>query len=293
MISTVPATVMGVTEASAGLFDTPWGPVTTSLFLKLAFVLTLWAVGTVAAFSYIAAARDACREERHRITAELAAFEQFGTRVRSLSPGSPSSTAAPVGVGPPVEGAVADSQHDNLDAARRAYRDTVMSVDHFAEDYDETLAEHARAELGPDAGGALAEASDLTPGLQAVLAGRADAAARERREFLGQLDEETESLGSAERRLTGLLAESVDLAGDLDASFGDLEARWRRLETLETHVEETVTERTARVSDAAAVPTYLYDEFPVPDPVLADASAALGVVRERRERVTDALTRSN
>ena len=293
MIPNVPATVMGMTEAGAGLFNTPWGPVTTALLVKLLFVLTLWAVGTVAAFSYIAAARDACREERRRIAAELAAFEAFGARVRSLSTGSPSSTPAPAGVAPSVEGAVADSQRETLDAARSAYRDTVMAVDHFTEDYDETLAEHAHAELGPDAGGALAEASDLTPGLQEVLADRADAAARERREFLGRLDEETESLESAERRLAGLLAESVDLAGDLDASFGSLEARWRRLETLESHVEEVVTERTARVSEAAAVPTYLYDEFPVPDPVLADASAALGVVRERRERVTDALTRSN
>ena len=292
MIPNVPATVMGMTEAGAGLFNTPWGPVTTALLVKLLFVLTLWAVGTVAAFSYIAAARDACREERRRIAVELAAFEEFGTRVRSLSTESP-STPAGAGVAPSVEGAVTDSQRDTLDAARSAYRDTVMAVDHFTEDYDETLAEHARAELGPDAGGALAEASDLTPGLRAVLADRAAAAAHERREFLGQLDKETESLESAERRLTGLLAESVDLVGDPDASFGSLEARWRRLKTLESHIEETVTERTTRVSEAAAVPTYLYDEFPVPDPVLADASVALGVVRERRERVTDALTRSN
>ncbi|MFB6118450.1 hypothetical protein [Halosegnis sp.] len=296
MILSVPATMVGVAETGAGLVNTPWGPVTAAMLLKAVFVLTLWAAGVVAAFSYIAAARDACDEEQHRIAAELAAFERFAGRVRALTPEtpSPSTTPTPAGAVEPPDRSPVTSGTDGLAAARDAYRETVMAVDHFEEDYDETLAEHARAELGPDAGGALAEGSDLTPGLQSVLAERADAAATERREFLGRLDEEARDLAETERRLSALLAESSDLVTDLERPFGTLEARWRRLDTLERHIGDVVEERTARVADDdAAVPSYLYGQFPVPDPVLADASAALGVVRERREQVTDALTRAN
>jgi hypothetical protein len=169
-----------------------------------------------------------------------------------------------------------------------------MAVDHFEEDYGETLAEHARAELGPDAGGALAEGRDLTPGLQRVLADRAAAAVDQRRSLLDRLGEEDETLERDAGRLSDALGESAALVRGLGDEYGDLEARWRRLETLEGKVRDRTTARSRRLRDTdVTVPTYLYERFPVPDPVLADAAAAVGVIRERRDRVTEALTRAN
>lgn len=289
-------TVMGVAEPTVQAVETPVGAVTTAMLVRVAVVATLWVLGAVAAFSYIAAARSACDEERERVAAELRAFERFGERVRAFSPRSqtPASTFTDGAVLARGGSGGASGPPPDLERVREAYRETAMAVEHFEQDYDETLAEHARAELGPDAGGALAEGRDLTPGLQRVLADRAAAAVDQRRSLLDRLAEEDETLEADAHRLSTTLAESADLVRGLGNEYGDLEARWRRLETLEGKVRDRTTERSRRTRDTdATVPTYLYERFPVPDPVLADAAAALGVIRDRRDRVTDALTRAN
>ena len=295
---TISLTVMGVAEpAGNGAIQTPLGPVTAAILVELAVLATLWIIGAVAAFSYLAAAHDAVDRERDRVAAELAAFERFGERVRAFSPRSTASAEA-FADGPVVARSSTDppDARSDIERIRQMYRETAMAVDHFEEDYDETLGEHARAELGPDAGGALAEGRDLTPGLRRVLAERAAAAATQRRDLLDRLDEEERTLAEDDRSFVAALSESRELVNGVGESsdFGDLEARWRRLETLEEHVRERTVTRSRRLADAGAqIPTYLYDSFPVPDPVLADAAAAVGVIRERRERVTEALTRAN
>ena len=293
MISTL--TVMGVSENAVQAVETPVGAVTTAMLVRLAVIATLWVLGAVVAFSYIAAARAACDEERKRVAAELRAFEQFGERVRAFSPRAQTSTSTFTGSGALTgKGTGNTGPPPDLKRVRKAYRETAMAVDHFEEDYGEPLAEHARAELGPDAGGALAEGRDLTPGLQRVLSDRAAAAVDQRQALLNRLDEEDETLETDAQRFSDALDESLDLARELGAEYGDLEARWRRLETLEEKVRDRTTARSRRLRDAGAtIPQYLYDHFPVPDPVLSDAAAAIGVIRERRDRVTDALTRAN
>lgn len=291
---TISLTVMGVAEpAGNGAIQTPLGPVTAAMLVELAVLATLWVIGAVAAFSYLAAARDAVDRERDRVAAELAAFERFSERVRAFSPRRTASAEA-FADGPVVARSSTDPPdgQSDIDRIRQLYRETAMAVDHFEEDYDETLGEHARAELGPDAGSALAEGRDLTPGLQTVLAKRAATAAAQRRDLLDRLDEEERTLAEDERSFVATVKESRTLVDSVcpDAGFGELEARWRRLETLEDHVRERTATRSQRLAE---VPTYLYDSFPVPDPVLADAAAALGVIRERRERVTEALSRAN
>lgn len=289
-------TVMGVAEPTVNAVETPVGAVTTAMLVRVAVVATLWILGAVAAFSYIAAARAACDEERKRVAAELRAFERFGERVRAFSPRSQTSASAFTEGGALARGGNGTPGGDPpaLETVRQAYRETAMAVDHFEEDYDETLAEHARAELGPDAGGALAEGRDLTPGLQRVLANRATAAVDQRRSLLDRLADEDETLEADSNQLSDMLAESASLVRGLGGEYGDLEARWRRLERLEEKVRDRTTARSRRLRDGdATVPQYLYERFPVPDPVLADAAAAVGVIRDRRDRVTEALTRAN
>jgi hypothetical protein len=252
------------------------------------FVATLCIVGAGGLFSYIAAARALCRRERHRVAAELEAFKQFRSYLQSSTPAaSPATPAGP-------QRTLVQQSNDSLAAVREAFSETVMAVDHYEEDYDETLIEHARAELGPDAGGALAEADAFTPGLRSVLTDRASAAIRQREQFLAEIDAETESLRESERKLTGPVAESSTLVEPLDDEYPALEARWQRFGTVERHVEQVVTDRSSHTADdRRSIPSYLYESFPVPDPVVADASAALGVIRDRRAQVTDALTRAN
>ncbi len=289
MVGTGASVSFGVQEvADIGAVQTPYGSVTVAALLQLVFVATLCIVGAGGLFSYIAAARVLCRRERQRVAAELEAFESFQSYLQSSTPAaSPATPADP-------QRTLVQQSNDSLAAVRETFAETVMAVDHYEEDYDETLIEHARAELGPDAGGALAEADAFTPGLRSVLVDRTNAAIRQREQFLAEMDAEAESLRESERRLTDPVAESATLVEPLDDEYPALEARWQRFGTVEGHVEQVVTDRSRHATDEnTSVPSYLYESFPVPDPVVADASAALGVIRDRRARVTDALTRAN
>ncbi|MDZ7746069.1 MAG: hypothetical protein U5K28_05980 [Halobacteriales archaeon] len=288
MVTTGSGVAFNVQEiADIGAVQTPYGSITVMALLQVVFVVTLCIVGAGGLFSYVAAARTLCRRERRRVADELEAFRSFRSYLDASTPTeSPATSASP-------QRTMLQQSNDGLAAVRDAFAETVMAVDHYEDDYDETLIEHARAELGPDAGGALVEADAFTPGLRSVLIERTDAAIRQREQFLEQVDIEVESLRESERRLVAPVAESGTLVEPLDDTYPALEARWQRFGTIEQHVEQVVADRTRHtIDETTVVPSYLYESFPVPDPVVADASAALGVIRERRAQVTSALTRA-
>jgi len=291
MVGTAASVAFGVQEAAdIGVVQTPYGSVTVTALLQLVFVATVCLVGAGGLFSYVAAARTLCRRERRRVAAEIEAFTAFRSALDANTP----TDARKLSTTPATQPTVLPESDETLATVRAAFTETVMAVDHYEEDYGETLAEHARAELGPAAGGALAEGDVFTPGLRSALVDRTDAAIRRREQFLDRLDGETASLRESERRLAEPVAESAALVTPLDDGYPALEARWRRFDVVERSVEQVVTDRSSHATDErGSVPAYLYESFPIPDPVVADASAALGVIRERRARVTDALTRAN
>lgn len=63
-------------------------------------------------------------EERRRVTAEMEAFEEFAKRVAETPPTAPNRIAD---AGPTL---VNDSSRPTVEKIRRAYRETVMAVDH-------------------------------------------------------------------------------------------------------------------------------------------------------------------
>jgi len=292
MVGTETGVAFGVQEvADIGAVQTPYGSITVTALLQLVFVATLCLVGAGGLFSYIAAARTLCRRERRRVAAEIEAFTAFQSALDASTPTDAQKLATTPTTTQPT---VLRESDETLATVRAAFAETVMAVDHYEEEYDETLAEHARAELGPDAGGALAEGDAFTPGLRSVLADRTAAAIRQREQFLDQMDDEAVSLRESERRLAEPVAESATLVTPLDDGYPALEARWRRFDIVERYVEQVVADRASHTTAGSRfVPGYLYESFPIPDPVVADASAALGTIRERRAQVTDALTRAD
>lgn len=286
----IPATVVGVGSASgAGALCSPLGCLSISALIRAVVFGSSGLLFAAAAFSYVAAARTVCEEERRRVLTEASAFDRFRERVGALEPRRPRQDRS-VGLTPQPT-LMTDGRGDGLAAVRRSYRETVMAVDHYEEDYGESLARHATEELGPDAGPAVANAGEFSPGLQRVVVGAAASASAEREAFAERLDEELTSLASVRDGLCDLVSESREVASRLDGGFGDLEARWRRLSFLERSVTDIVRARADELGDRPKpnLSEYLYEEMTVPAPVLADAAAAAGVIRDRRRRVERAL----
>lgn len=120
--------------------------------------------------SHVRSARERVATERQRTSAERDAFAQFTDRIADLDT---SATNSPVGIDQPAvaqpilrSGSQSDTQ---LADARDAYRDTVMNVSHYTDEYDESLDEHITAELSPDVATALTTSDQFTSPLQEQL----------------------------------------------------------------------------------------------------------------------------
>lgn len=234
-------------------------------------------------------ARETLRVERRRTVDEREALRAFRARVARLSP-APSSTGGSAGRGVPGVGirtanrGIADggtSAGSGLVAVRDAYVDTVMSVPHYEEEYDDTYESSLAAEFGRELALALTHNNALDERITVSLLDAVDKAIDERETFLDVLDAEAESIDRGSERLSAVIEEIATLARtDLDdLDYGALDAYRARTTTLEGECDSIAArrqrdvadvDRSLRIPDAAPdLPTYLYHELPVTYPVLA------------------------
>lgn len=188
--------------------------------------------------SHVRSAGEIVATERQRTSAERDAFAQFADRIVDLDT---SATNSPTGFDqqPAVQMVLqSDTQSDTrLGDARDAYRDTVMSVPHYAEEYDELLEEHITAELSPDVATALTSGDQLLPPLQEQLVTESREAYTSRDIFLNALADEADALQTADEQLT-----------ELGSKYGDvLAARsfdgWSSAELTDIHQQLQADER--------------------------------------------------
>ena len=258
------------------------------------------------AFAYVRDAKACCRRERRRVLDERDAFEEFAERVSGLDPAPVDTTGG--GFDGPVIGAhrtgSARSPGDiRLRNVLDAYRDTVMSLPHYTEEYDESVAESLAAELGPDTTTSLATNGTLSPALQSTLVDRGRQAARARTSLADAIDEEIDDLADMEATLTEVdrqrsrlneHLEGVPNSSRVDASI-DV---WERLGDLESRCDDMATDRQATIrnppmdtdatADEAAMTfrEYLYGPMDGPRyPVLASVASLADRIREDRSRV--------
>lgn len=271
-------------------------------------VVTLVAVvgvGAFLTFAYISEAVAADRSERRRVLAERDAFEEFADQITSLAPAStdskalrsdnPITTIRTVNYGP--------SDDVKLRQVLAEYRNTVMSVSHYREEYDETISESLSAELGPDIVATLDSNETLTTASQLALVRRSRQASETRSSLAEAIDEEIEALRSFEndlsrvdrqrqrflKHLDGVSSQRVDAIIDI----------WKQLNDLEDKCDEIARERQEILSDPPmtlnpasefasghAFYKYLYQLTDGPQyPVLAQVSELAEQIRDNRDCV--------
>jgi len=284
-----------VEGACSGLACATVDLVSAALLLAWAFAFVFVVAATLV---QLRRAREECDRERDRLLAERRSFERFADRVASLDPVEPSDALTDGGTAALGQ----SSGGDGLAAVETAYRETVMSVDHYEADYGERLRENMATELGADVATAVLDGRTLHPQLQAAIVRKCGEAHDHRTAVLGDVDDEAASLEAAREEL-GRVEETVD---DLDGtplpekSFDDLRREYDELGDLAGDCETVIDRRQATVADRqpSADPddahdfyAYLYDPLDVSYPVLSSALSTLSTVRTARRRVLDSLTR--
>ncbi|MUW13849.1 hypothetical protein GJ633_03590 [Halorubrum sp. CBA1125] len=295
----------------------PAAPECTSLSCTLGDLLTEPGVATAAvvagiaaliAFAYVRDARTACERERRRVLDERDAFERFADRVAAFDP-APTDATATEGPVASVHQVKSGSGTDvTLQRVLRAYRDTVMSLSHYGEEYDETVAESLSAELGTDTATSLATNRTLSAAAQTALVDRSRHAAAARESLADGIDAELDALSDAESRLSRidrqrrrLLAhlEGIDGRHRTDASI-DV---WNRLDELEDECDAAAADRQqtlrnppltadspATGEDDTDFYRYLYGSLDGPQyPVLAQITDLADRLRDDRDRVAQGI----
>ena len=267
--------------------------------LVLISVTAVLALLVFAAAVHVWDAETLLDDELRRLAAERDAFSEFGKRVSDIEAAETTAAAVPASGG--VVTATTTMGDGRLDRVRDAYRETVMDVEHFEEDYGEPLAENLAAEFGDSVAVAVVDGNQFTPQLKAALLQSTREASQQRASFISTLEAEAESLEAATTALEEIDAEREALA---DApmpsrSYEELVGNWHRLGQLSDRCSSLVSERQRRLRELSAtlppgageLQEYLYEELPVSHPVLADAASVSEAVEELRGRVLQSLTR--
>ena len=261
-------------------------------------------------------ARKTLRVERRRVVDEREAFEAFRSRVRRIPTETdprgpvphgwvrPSGPGATTGFG--VDGRIGRTRPtgNGLVAVRDAYVETVISVPHYEEEYDDTYETSLAVEFGPDLAVALTQEPTLHDRYKRSLLSGAETAIEERETFLETLDVETASVDDAAERLCSILEETVTLARSNldDLGFGTLDAYRARTVTLEENCDAVASrrqreiagvDRTMRLDDAVPdVASYLYGDLSVTHPVLSTVATVGSRLRDLRREIEREMTRS-
>lgn len=252
--------------------------------------------------NHVRSTREVVMTEHGRTAAERDAFAQFADWIAAFDLSADTSLTTctqPAAVQTLLQ---SDSEPDTqLAEARTAYRETVMSVPHYAKEYDESLREHLTAELSPEIATALTTGDQFLPQFQKQLITKIRRACTSRAAFLKALEDETSALRAADERLTDLGSELSDLfaARSLEvSSCKELLVRRQQIRASERECEKLVADRQStlrgqRVPTVQNIdlefPIYLYQSLSVTYPVLADISNFAETLRSTRSRNDDEL----
>lgn len=256
-------------------------------------VATLVLLATVA---HVRRAREVCEEEHDRTLAERDAFDRFVRQVSGIetaTQGSPAGASA-------VALHTATGTDSRLESVRTAYRETVMDVSHYDEEYGDALAESVRVELGEDIATAVVEGDQFSPPVKRALVRTATEASARRSEFVHRLETEDDALADGEERLLDLRAtlERTARRPLPDRSFEDLVDARERLCAVREECESLLAKRQRAIdADGGSFRgesqhgfyRYLYHPVDATYPVLADGTTLLRDVRRAERNVVASL----
>lgn len=264
------------------------------LLMSVLVGATALALLAFAALVYLRGAEEVVAEERARTVAERDAFVRFGRRVARLDGTGAAATHARPGGGILSQSHTAD---DRLTRVRNAYRETVMGVSHYEEEYGDTLPESMAAEFCEEVATAVRDGSRFTPQLKGALLQGSEQSRTEREAFLRALDCERDAIERARDEFTDVhdALDGLDARPLPEKSLTDLAVDWERLSDLEGRCRRVVEDRQDRIhtgyptlpSEARGVGfhEYLYSSLGVTHPVLAEGADVLADIRTARRRL--------
>jgi type II secretory pathway pseudopilin PulG len=289
-----------VDEVCGAAIGCPEADVLSQVLLLTVFgLLTVFLLATL---QRVSEARAEVAEEQSRTATERDAFAAFAQAVAKLDP---SPTGYQLAGGDGAAATVAMTGHtpsdDRLEAVRKAYRDTVMAMAHYDEEYAETLASHLREEFGEEVSTAVTNGDRLTPELRQVLVRRAREAANERGRLIDRLDREAEALEAATTELEVVVA-AVEDAEDrrlADLDFRALADEWNRLGEFESRLTRLLERRQEALHSQwqsgshqglRTLQHYLYVDLDTAVPLLADGAVLANRLDATRSRLLATLT---
>lgn len=216
-------------------------------------------------------AESALERERAEVEAERAAFRSFAERVREIQ--ARRAPTAPRGL-PVTRNGPTETP---LKRVREAYRDSILSLDHYGEVYGEPLEVNLATELGRDLAATLCfdDGTAFTPLLKEQTVTAAVATAEERASFIADIDRERDDVADHRAALERLL-EELD-AGRVSPACQSFEDE---IDALVRRRQETI--RSQRSIDGRSLCGYLYDETPWNYPVLVAATRFFGTLSGER-----------
>ena len=252
---------------------------------------------SVTPWGYLEDAKSVTEAERKRIITERDAFDQFARRVKSISASNGDRAAPPLIAG----GGRSDVQQ--LREVRDAYRDTVMSVPHYEEEYGESLRENLAAEFDDHVATALADGRQFSPLLKNTVFVKAASAKRSREKLAKALERELTSLRNARDRLrereralertmkseSELYRKSMSTLIEYEEVLHREEGRSEDLladRQREIHRENRSFSRSSKLD----LQQYLYSPLDVTYPVLSAGTERIRRIREQRRTVQEAMT---
>ena len=264
---------------------------------------------SLAVVTHIPVAREIVQTEQEHTAAERDAFAQFGQRVATLDPPSSAgdnSQSQGQGQTPPRTmtprlNPSTSPTTDGVDEIQQAYREIVMGMDHYEQEYDEPLGVNLAAEFSEELAVAITNNPQLTPHLQQTVVQAATAASARREEFIARLDEEHATLDEAYQTLATISEqyERVTERPRYQQSAVDLQETHQQLTDCCSACEQLLDERqTQRAEGHTAEPRidelvdlhhYLYQSLDVTYPVLADGTTLLDRCQTACRRVEDDL----
>lgn len=249
-------------------------------------------VVSIGCLSRIPEAVETVREEKRRTETEQAAFERFGDEIRNLN-----THKDP---GPDTDGFLLRKPDrpvgDTTETVRSLYRETIMSVEHYEEEYDETLRTNITAELGPDFETAVTKDDTLNQPLLDALARRSTSVAQDREKYTARVESELQSLTDAEKQLQNM-AKSVGRIQDWDASsrsFEELEDAETELQAAKQGCRSLIENRQTEYVDAPEEDglnfrEYLYQQYEWNHPVIGDALDTIKNIYIAERRIVTAV----
>lgn len=221
-------------------------------------------------------ARTALERERRELEDERLAFERFLDQLGDLEATQNRPQSRPCAVGPARRTV---QRTTGLTNVRELFADTVMSVPHYYDQYDESIAEHLAGEFSDELAAAVLRGTHLHSQLKQSLLEATRHALDTRGTILEMIDDERTDLDRVEASLRSVVDEFVSVRNQPvdDLEFNALRLTRVRLCDLRDRCDELAAQRQQFVQGDQRTPlaadldfsTYLYGSCEHRYPILS------------------------